>query len=285
MAVFVACKEKNTWSTDANYATGKGIRPGSVSLPIMIKLAKLNNYPEIFYSIQGEGKNIGKPSVFVRLSLCNLYCKWCDTDYTWNWDTTKFAHNNDALQGYKKYKKDDYIIMLPDETIIDTIKRYNTHNIVITGGEPFVQQKDLRALIEKLKAADPLYHIEFETNGTLIPLPEIDALTDQYNVSVKLSNSGVDEDDRINPSSLHFFANSPKSSFKFVIDSKEDLSEVLALMKEYNIANKAIYLMPQGTTVAAMQKKQQWLVEICKEYNFNYTERLHIHIWGDKRGV
>jgi organic radical activating enzyme len=251
----------------------------------MLKLARLNNKAEIFHTIQGEGKNIGKPSVFIRLSLCNLYCRWCDTDYTWNWEGTPFIHNNEQLPGYKKYDKDELIVMMEDEAIIDEVSSYNSNNLVITGGEPLVQQKDLRSLLGKLKDQNPQYHIEFETNGTLVPLPEIDAVANQYNVSVKLSNSGVDEDDRLNPYALSFFAQSPKSNFKFVIDTPKDLEEVKEIIEQYHIPGSSVYLMPQGISASALSEKQNWLVEVCKEHNYNYTDRLHIHIWGAKRGI
>lgn len=246
----------------------------------MIKLARLNNKPEIFHSIQGEGKNLGKPSIFIRLSLCNLYCQWCDTDYTWNWKGTPFRHNYDT-----KYDKSEQIEMLENEQILDIVTSMNCKNIVITGGEPLVQQKDLRSLMSAMKIRHPDFHIEFETNGTLIPLPEVDALSDQYNVSIKLSNSGVLEADRINAKAIQFFANSPKANFKFVIDEEKDLQEVLALITTYGILNEAVYLMPQGTSAESLKEKQSWLVEICKKYNFNYTDRLHIHIYGNRRGI
>lgn len=251
----------------------------------MIKLAKLNNKPEIFHSVQGEGKNMGKPSIFIRLSLCNLYCQWCDTDYTWNWEGTPFKHNYDQLAGYKKYHKEDLIEMLSNEQILAIVGEMNCNNIVITGGEPLAQQKDLRSLMAALKKQNPNTHIEFETNGTLKPLAEIDELTDQYNVSIKLSNSNVSFEDRIKPEAISFFAHSPKANFKFVVDTEQDLLEIQDLINQYNIDQRVVYLMPQGTTVASLKQKQQWIVEICKKYNFNYTDRLHIHIWGNKRGI
>ncbi len=92
-------------------------------------------------------------------------------------------------------------------------------------------------------------------------------------------------EDRITPDSIDFFAKSPKSNSKFVVDSKGDLSKILSLVEKFNIKNTDVFLMPQGRTVASLKEKQLWIVDICKEYNFNYTDRLHIHIWGDKRRV
>jgi len=251
----------------------------------MIKLAKLTDKPEIFHSIQGEGRNLGKPSVFIRLSLCNLYCRWCDTDYTWNWKGTDYPHNYEALEGYEKYDKEKMIALLPDEEIVKIVGDYNCHNLVITGGEPLLQQKSLIPLLVSLKQDREDYFIEFETNGTFTPYTQVDELTDQYNVSIKLSNSGVTEEERLVPEAISFFANSPKANFKFVVDTENDLAEVFSIINQYNINHQSVYLMPQGSTAAILQQKQSWIVEICKQYNFNYTDRLHIHIWGNKRGV
>ncbi|MDT3401901.1 7-carboxy-7-deazaguanine synthase QueE [Mucilaginibacter terrae] len=251
----------------------------------MIKLAKLNNRPEIFHSIQGEGKNLGKPSVFIRLSLCNLYCKWCDTDYTWNWQGTPYPHNNDAIPGYQKFEKDEMMAVLGDEEIAGIVDDYNCKNLVITGGEPLVQQKSLISLLRLLRDNERGYHIEYETNGTFIPLPEVDALSHQYNVSIKLSNSGVSYEDRIEPEAIAWFAASPKSNFKFVVDTEQDMEEVQAIINKYNISNDVVYLMPQGSSVESLRQKQNWIVEVCKQYNYNYSDRMHIHIWGAKRGI
>lgn len=251
----------------------------------MLKLAKLNNAPEIFHSIQGEGKSMGRPSVFIRLSLCNLYCIWCDTDYTWNWEGTSFVHNNDKLAGYKKFNRGELVVRLPDEDILDIVTQIRCNNIIITGGEPLVQQKDLQSLLRKLKEYNPGYHIEMETNGTLRPVAELDKWVDQYNVSIKLSNSNVAREDRINHEAIHFFSLSPSASFKFVVDNPDDLNEIIEIVSKYAIAPGSVFLMPQGISEKDLREKQHWLTEICKQFNFNYTDRLHIHIWGSKRGI
>jgi organic radical activating enzyme len=251
----------------------------------MLKVAKIENKPEIFYSIQGEGKNLGKPSIFIRLSLCNLSCIWCDTDYTWNWENTTFKHQNDQNPNYQKYAKKDYLVALSNQSLIAEIEQYPSLQIVITGGEPLLQQKKLISFISELKQKNPNYHIEFETNGTITPLPDLDAQADQYNVSVKLSNAEVSEKERIKPAALRFFAASQKAYFKFVIEKEQDLEEVFALQSTYQIPKERIYLMPEGRQREILQKRQNWLIEICKKHLFNYTDRLHIHIYGDRRGI
>ncbi|MGQ8335455.1 7-carboxy-7-deazaguanine synthase QueE [Sunxiuqinia sp. A32] len=238
----------------------------------MLTLAKLNNKPEIFYSIQGEGKNIGKPSVFVRLSNCNLDCVWCDTAYTWDW-------KNPA------YTKSEFQISLQVQSIVDLIKSCRCKNIVITGGEPMVQHKQLKSLFKSLKTSSPDSHIEIETNGTIIPPKDFDEFVDQYNVSIKLANSGVNLERRIVNNAISFYSDTNKSNFKFVIDQQSDLDEVLSLAEKYKISSDRIYLMSQGISRDQLISKQLWLVEICKKYGFNYTDRLHIHIFGRKRGV
>ncbi|MCR9252131.1 MAG: 7-carboxy-7-deazaguanine synthase QueE [bacterium] len=249
----------------------------------MLNIAKLDQGPEIFHTIQGEGKNLGVPSVFIRLSLCNLYCVWCDTDYTWNWENTNYNHVNDSKPDYSKFKKDEHILRMTADQILEEVAQYNCKHVVITGGEPLVQHKELIELCAKLKSLRK--HIEFETNGTLVPNEDLEPLIDQYNVSVKLSNSFVKKEERISPKAIEFFSQSSKSNFKFVIEEQSDLDEVLHLIEEYQIPHDSVYLMPQGTTPEMLNNKQQWLIEVCKEKGFNYTDRLHIHVYGPKRGV
>lgn len=250
-----------------------------------MKLARFNNGPEIFHTIQGEGKSIGKPSIFVRTSLCNLHCVWCDTDYTWNWEGTPFTHHFDQRAGYKKYDKSEWIIDLPVENVVSQITRFKCQNVVLTGGEPLMHQKELIDLMSRLRSIDPNYWFEIETNCTLAPTQAFDELINQYNVSPKLSNSGNAQKLREKSGVYRHFAQNDKAVFKYVIDEQGDLEEVLSLIEKYQIDPNSIYLMPQGTSPDQLTSKQQWLIEVCKRHNFNYSDRLHIHIYGEKRGV
>lgn len=250
-----------------------------------MKLARLNGKAEIFYSIQGEGKNIGRPSIFIRTSLCNLHCSWCDTDYTWNWKGTPFHHQNEAQPGYQKFDKAEYIAELSVNNIADEVVSLDCKNVVLTGGEPLLQQTDLLELICHLRNIDPRYWFEIETNGTIIPSAKFDALIDQYNVSPKLANSGNSQKIREKEDAYNFFSSNAKAIFKFVINTAEDMEEVFRLIKKYEINHNKVYLMPEGTSAEVLKKKQQWLIEQCKKHHFNYTDRLHIHIYGNKRGV
>ena len=250
-----------------------------------MKLAKLNNRAEIFHTIQGEGKSIGKPSIFVRTSLCNLHCIWCDTDYTWNWKGTSFKHIHDSLPGYSKFSKEEYLIELPIEGIVKEVQGINCKNIVLTGGEPLLQQDDLQQLMATLKRQDNNYRFEVETNGTLIPSDKFNQYVEQYNVSPKLQNSNNSLKLRARENALHYFAQNDKAVFKFVLTNPDDLDEILGLIEKYQIKPETVYLMPEGQTEEKLRLKQQWLIEVCKQYNFNYTDRIHIHIYGSKRGV
>jgi 7-carboxy-7-deazaguanine synthase len=250
-----------------------------------MKLAKLNNAPEIFHSIQGEGRSLGRPSVFVRASLCNLHCVWCDTDYTWNWVGTRFRHVRDDEPGYSKYRMEDVIVDLTPEEVVRNVMRFDCRNVIFTGGEPFLQQEEILDVMKLLKSRDSGYTFEIETNGTIIPLTGIDALVDQYNVSPKLENSGNSRRLREKPKVYRYFADNPKAFFKFVVAARKDIDEILELKEKYNIPPGRIYLMPEGTSPESLQQKELWAVELCKKFGFNLTTRLHIHVFGNKRGV
>lgn len=253
--------------------------------PDILRLAKLNDAPEIFYSIQGEGRSIGRPSTFVRTSLCNLHCIWCDTDYTWNWKGTPFPHHFDALPGYEKYDKNALIATCSIEEVAKMVHQYPCRNIILTGGEPLMQQPALAHLMRRLRASDPNYRFETETNGTLLPEVEFDALIDQYNVSPKLENSGNSRRLREKKKVYEFFASSPKAFFKFVVSDPTDLSEVLDLLERYTIDPQKVWLMPEGSSREQLEARRLWLTDICKTYGFYFSDRLHVQIWGSKKGV
>ncbi|MBK9335230.1 MAG: 7-carboxy-7-deazaguanine synthase QueE [Lewinellaceae bacterium] len=228
---------------------------------------------------------MGVPSVFVRTSLCNLHCIWCDTDYTWNWIGTRFPHVHDARPGYQKFDKKTWIAECRVDEVAALVSAYPCQNVILTGGEPMLQQPALIALMQHLRRISPTYRFEVETNGTLAPTPDFDRETDQYNVSPKLENSNNPRKLREKPAVYRHFAQNPKANFKFVVAEKNDLDEVLELTDRYAIAPEKIWLMPEGSTRQVLARRRRRLVEICKTYGFRYTDRLHVQIWGSKKGV
>ncbi|MCL6646303.1 MAG: 7-carboxy-7-deazaguanine synthase QueE, partial [Dehalococcoidia bacterium] len=185
----------------------------------MLRISRLpDGEPEIFASIQGEGVTCGLPSVFVRLALCNLRCVWCDTAYTWDW---------------RRYDPLREVIALPtaevERRVLAAAKAAGAvTNVVVTGGEPLIQQVALGPLVRALKLAG--MRVEVETNGTLVPDTGLTAV-DQWNVSPKLANSSNDVAARHVETALRWYAETPHAFFKFVLVAPEDLEEVLGLVR------------------------------------------------------
>ena len=223
--------------------------------------------PEIFLSIQGEGISAGTPTVFLRLSTCNLACSWCDTKYTWDW---------------KRYDINKELVHLTRDDVEKQILSFSCPHLVITGGEPLLQQEELVPLAVSLKSRG--YYCEVETNGTLIPVPKMVESVSQWNVSPKINTSGNNRIERENPEALHLFKDMENAYFKFVIVKPEDVEEVNQIVNNYQISAKRVFLMPEGTTSQAVHERSLWLTEACARLGFRFTTRLHILLWGDKRG-
>lgn len=197
---------------------------------------------EIFESVQGEGPSRGKNVVFLRTAGCNLRCTWCDTPYAL-----------ELKQGTR----------METEQVVDKIKKCEPKHIVLTGGEPMIQQKLLRPVFEKLSD----YYIEVETNGGFSS--ELDEFIDQYNCSPKLEGSGNKKYE------LKLLPNE-KTWYKFVIDNEEDLNETLEYISQYKLPSKRIQLMPQGKTKKEQEEKMEWVEQVSREHDFHFTPRLHI---------
>lgn len=232
--------------------------------------------PEIFASLQGEGRSMGRPSVFIRLSRCNLACTWCDTAYSWRFSGDNRPHRDDLT-----FEREANQISLPEEDVARAIAEFGETRLVITGGEPLLQA----AALARMLALLPPMHIEVETNGTIAPPPALDAMVDQYNVSPKLAHSGNPGELALLPARLAQWARSPKAWFKFVIAAPEDLDEVLSIQAHYAIAPERIFLMPEGTDSAVLHARAAWLADLCMQHGFRFTDRLHIHLYGDTRAT
>jgi organic radical activating enzyme len=248
-----------------------------------LAVARAGDGPEIFRSIQGEGPCAGRPSVFVRLSLCNLSCVWCDTDYTWNWEGTPFRHRRDGEPGYSKFSREREIVHLTPAEIAGRVVALGCPHVVVTGGEPLVQQALLPSLLERLRAAGRT--IDFETNGTIAPAPAVDGLADLWVVSPKLANSGLPEPDRLKPDALDWFARCARASFKFVVGAPEDLDEVRELTARHGIPAARVWLMPEGTREEDLRAARPWLMARCLDLGMRYSDRLHVLAFGSRRGA
>lgn len=237
------------------------------------------NVNEIFGpTIQGEGKSAGKEVMFLRLSGCNLHCIWCDTPYTWNWIGTKFAHP-------KKFDPADEVKKLEDDVVLKELFKFGREckAVVISGGEPLIQQKQLINVMSYLKFRH--WWIEIETNGTVPPTPEIFALADQINCSPKLSNSTDPKELRVRPRAMSALVANPKVYFKFVIGSQNDMEEVLEYVDVFRIPHERVYLMPLGMTREELSQTAEMTEKLSKNFNFQFSNRLHVIQFGGVRGV
>ena len=221
---------------------------------------------EIFKSIQGEGPNFGKPAIFLRTAQCNLKCTWCDTKYTWDWKNYDFQ---------KEVKE-----MTIDE-VKDAILDLGIKHLVITGGEPLLQQDDLADLLSFLK---PDFYVEVETNCTILPNKMLTDLIDQWNVSPKTKNSGNPLELCENNECYYFFANQENCFFKYVVENESDIPEIKKFVTKYNIPENRVQLMTQASTKEEISMKEKSISELAKLHNFSFSPRLHVAMWGSQRG-
>ena len=243
----------------------------------MLTLAAVTpGQPEIFASLQGEGRSAGLPCTFVRLSRCNLACTWCDTAYTWRFEGDNRPHRDGIT-----FDRTANQVVLGEEDVAARIMALGGSRLVITGGEPLLQGPALARMAALLEG----HAIEIETNGTVFPHRDLDPLVSQYNVSPKLGHSGNSAAIALIPERLSAWANEPKAHFKFVVASPDDLGEVLELIDCHALPKARVQLMPEGTSSAVLRAREAWLAPLCLEHGLGMSDRLHIHLYGDTRGT
>jgi organic radical activating enzyme len=204
----------------------------------------------------------------------------CDTPYTWNWKGTNFQHPD-------KYDPKQEVHKMSIHTVLDVLDlhRGTCKSLVISGGEPLLQQEQLCELLVELKKQK--WWIEVETNGTIEPTDEFIRLIDQFNCSPKTSNAGSDNPigKRFNQEALIRINRSGKATFKFVFQSPQDLDEARSIMYSAKVDSKDVWLMPEGRTREEQLLRQTEVETIAKVHGYNFSPRLHILEFGNKRAV
>lgn len=228
---------------------------------------------ELFYSLQGEGTLTGVPSVFIRTSGCNLRCRWCDTPYaSWDPEGTEMS----------------------PAAIMEALTQWPAaRHAVLTGGEPMIA-RGIHDLAAALRAAG--FHITIETAGTIAP----DGIAcDLASLSPKLAHATPrpgEADDawirrhdaaRRRPEVLRAWHAHTTCQWKFVIDSHADLDEMHALMAETGcaVAPWEILLMPEGRSAEELAARSAWLSDVCLRTGHRFCQRLHIALYGNRRGT
>lgn len=224
--------------------------------------------PEIFHSVQGEGASIGRPAVFLRLALCNLACRWCDTGYTWDWE---------------RHDQGKSILEMTVPDIEKAVLAYHCRRLVVTGGEPLLQQRELAALLESMKRSG--LAVEVETNGTIVPDAALVSAVDQWNVSPKMASSGNSLLTREVAVAYEFFGGLDCADFKFVVDNQADFKEVNDIVEKYRLPAERVILMPQAVDRESLIERGRWLAGLSTQSGYRLSTRLHVLLWGNRRGV
>jgi len=247
---------------------------------------------EHFYSIQGEGKFVGSPSLFFRFGGCNMRCEGfgCsevapDGSKVVGCDTVYAVNKEHFLKSWIPIKKADELL-----SILKLYELPYAVDIVLTGGEPLIYAND-DIFVEFLEKLHSMGHrITFETNGSL----EVDFKRYPiykeciFALSVKLSNSNEPYKKRIKPDVINSIAtNSKDAFFKFSIDEEsinlsleDEIEEILS-----HSPKTKVYCMPLGGDKTEVEKNTLPLIEFCKSKGYNFSDRLHIRVWDINKGV
>lgn len=229
---------------------------------------------EMFHSLQGEGVTAGHPAVFVRLTGCDFRCSFCDTvtvHSKGDWFT--FDELLDEMESKR--------LLLP---------LAKGARLVITGGNPLLQQEALCVFLPLLvRRCGMLFAgmvIEVETQGSVLPSAELQRWVSQWNVSPKLTNSGVPARKRAPSSVMSFHASNRDSWFKFVVRDEADVAEIKRdFVDPYRIDWARIMLMPLCSTREQQSDVAQKVAEMCVTLGTRFSPRLHLMIWNQATGV
>ena len=225
---------------------------------------------ELFHSVQGEGELTGTPSVFVRTSGCNLRCRWCDTPYT-SWEPEGTREDWRAVA---------------DRALV-VCREHGTAHVVLTGGEPLLQPD---AVPFTRHLADAGVHVTVETAGTVWR----EAHADLWSLSPKLANSTPDdarwgprhERARANAAMVNRLLSAGPYQIKFVTDTPADADAVEAWLARHPAADRGrVFLMPQARTREQLAAKSGWVRDLAAARGLRFGPRLHVELWGDRRGV
>jgi 7-carboxy-7-deazaguanine synthase len=221
---------------------------------------------ELFVSEQGEGPSAGQPCVFLRLAHCNLRCSWCDTRYSWD------------FQSYP-IERETRLETAPD--LARSITAFGVARLVITGGEPLIQARGLAELLALLPAD---LVVEVETNGTLAPPPELGARVTQWNVSPKLANSGEPAERRLVPVALEALRATGRAFLKLVVATLEDAEEAESVIALVEWPRERVLFMAQAATRAELSARGPVVAAEALRRGLRYSPRLHVERWDGARG-
>lgn len=222
-------------------------------------------------TVQGEGRYTGTPAVFLRLMGCPVNCKWCDTSDIWRSGVVKSTV--------------ELLTLFQEEELFKKFEQ--GHHLVITGGSPLLQQKQLIEFLRELKEMCPSVFVELENEGYYVPDDEMFWYVDQWNISPKLLSMGTIYPyfQKMVSNSIHF-KGMENADFKFVVEGDKQWDEIKEMFLDKDLIEKnQIILMPLGAVKEELERNREKVVELAVREGVRFSDRLQVTVWSNKKSV